>query len=482
MAGIAHLRAAGMSVSVLTHVNRLNLDILDEVRAVAVEAGAATWRLQLGKPMGSLKDRGDLVIRPRDVLRLVPEVARLSRLGGIRVSVGDSIGYYGPHDLAMRGRGWRGGRPESWQGCQAGMQAIGIESDGGVKGCLSLQAREDDGPDPFREGSVRDRSLAELWFRAGAFAYNREFDPASLTGGCRRCTKAAVCRGGARCVAAAATGRLGEDPYCFTRVSAMDASPGLRTAIARGAAAASAAFAMTLGGCDLPRAEDHVADVAQAPDVPAGGKDVFVTPDSIGPDTINPPDPGVPDVVKPDPGAPDVAKPDPGAPDVAMPDPGADAIDCAKVCCECEYGIIPEEVWKECCAEPPADPAPDAAVPDAVEPDPGTPDAAAPDPGTDAIDCEQVCCMCDYGIIPEEVWQACCVPPAEPVPDTAAPDAVQPADAPADAIACEKVCCTCEYGILPEEVRKECCDICSDPRYSCCDCDYGESPPPQCCP
>jgi len=210
--GIRHLVDAGMSVGIMTTINRLNAGLLPEMKRLATDLGARTWRLQLGKPMGAMNGRDDLVIQPRDVLAIVPELARLKAEGGIVVNVGDSIGYYGPHDRTLRGWGWRG-RHEAWRGCQAGMHAIGIESDGGVKGCLSLQAKVGD-VDPFREGSLREASLAELWFRPGAFAYNREFDPASLTGGCRRCDRASECRGGARCVASAATGGLGEDPYC----------------------------------------------------------------------------------------------------------------------------------------------------------------------------------------------------------------------------------------------------------------------------
>ena len=40
-------------------------------------------------------------------------------------------------------------------------------------------------PDAYLEGNVREATLGEIWGRAGAFAYNRDFDVASLTGGCR---------------------------------------------------------------------------------------------------------------------------------------------------------------------------------------------------------------------------------------------------------------------------------------------------------
>ena len=483
MAGIAHLRAVGMSVGVLTHVNRQNLPRLQDVRRVALDAGAATWRVQLGKPMGSMQDRDDLVLRPRDLLTLVPEIARLKALGGIGVSVGDSIGYYGAHDQALRGRGWRGGRAESWQGCQAGLQAIGIESDGGIKGCLSMQAQMGAG-DPFREGTVLDASLAELWFREGAFGYNREFRADSLTGFCRRCAHAAVCKGGARCVAAAATGALTEDPFCYHRVTAMHGDGRLRTAIARSAAAASAALVLGAAGC--------------------------WTSDSGGQADDNTP---VADVVTP---TEDVVTPTEG---LVPPDARPDAIDCQSVCCLCDYGIIPEEVYQFCCANP--EPAPDA-VTDPVQPDvPPPTDVAPADPATpDAIDCGKVCCECEYGIIPTEVWDYCCANP-EPASDVLQPDVLPPGDiAHSDAIDCSQVCCLCDYGVIPPEtyqaccaapepapdaaateipaadcakqkcltdnsmpadVRAACCAICKDPKFSCCQCDYGLNPPAECC-
>ena len=136
----------------------------------------------------------------------------------------------GLHDRVLRGTGWRG-RKEIWKGCQAGMQAIGIEANGRVKGCLSLQARQGD-HDPFVEGNLRETRLADLWYRIASLKREVQMD------------------------------------Y------------------------------------------------------------------GVMPDTIQPAD----------------TKPDTGA------------INCDEVCCECEYGVIPEDVWKECC-----------------------------DP------CKDVCCDCDYG-------------------------------------------------------------------------------------
>ena len=48
---------------------------------------------------------------------------------------------------------------------RAGVYSSGIEADGGVKGCLSLQAKFE-GRDPFLEGNLRRDTLAEIRRRA----------------------------------------------------------------------------------------------------------------------------------------------------------------------------------------------------------------------------------------------------------------------------------------------------------------------------
>lgn len=405
LAGIRHFQAVGLSVGIMTTVNRLNLDSLESVRDMVRDLGVSSWRLQLGKPMGSMEEHDEWVIRPRQVLDLVPRLARMKKEGGLTVNVGDSIGYYGPHDRTLRGWGWRG-REERWQGCQAGLNAIGIESDGGIKGCLSLQAREGE-HDPFREGSLREASLAELWFSPGAFSYNRDFSVEDLSGFCRHCSKALKCRGGARCVSSAATGSLGEDPYCYHRIASIESQPGMRSVLAQGAAAASAAIVMSVSGCGT---DEGTGTDGGLPDVVSGTDTPVV--DNLLPK----PDVTTDDVV-PKPDAMDIPLTDPG-----VTDPGAaEVIDCSQVCCMCEYGIIPDEVWAACCAPPPED---------VIEPS---------DPGThkDAV---------------EEV------PPFN----------------------CAAMQCFCTDEPIPEDVWKECCEVCS--FANCCDCDYGMAPPPQCCP
>ena len=429
---------AGIRVGLLTTVNQLNYGHLEEVRSIAMDIGATMWRLQLAKPMGNLPDNDDWVIRPMQYLQLVPRLARLKKEGGIHLAVGDSIGYYGPHDKVLRGHGWRN-RAECWHGCQAGMQAIGIEADGGIKGCLSLQAKWGD-CDPFLEGNVRKTPLKQLWYQPGIFAFNRDANADDLTGYCGRCRHKALCRGGASCVASAFTQELTEDPYCWYRLASLDREK-RRGEMARSAASAAAAVILTMGltGCPESTApgDAAVADTVNTQD--GMSEPDFCCPEYGVQADLNP----QPQDIQPDPDVQlEYGVPPDIQPQDIQPDPDV----------QLEYGVPPD------------------IQPQDIQPDPDVQlEYGVPPDIQDAVPQPEV--TLDYGIEPDIAVQ-----PEYGVPaDIVHQDAVQK-----DAIDCEAVCCDCEYGIIPEEVWEECCapDPCEN---VCCECDYGDPPPPECC-
>ncbi len=92
-------------------------------------------------------------------------------------------------------------------------------------------------------------------------------------------------------------------------------------------------------------------------------------------------------------------KPDAGA---AAPGPDAAGVDpCVSPCPDCDYGVLPPECY------------------------------AGPDASTSAPDAAEPCVCLDYGVMPEP--GSCCYP--------------EPADAGSDP--CEDVCCECDYGVIP---------------------------------
>ncbi len=215
--GIELCVAEEMPTSVVTHINRLNMHELPEFRDFLGEHGVASWQVQLGVPSGNMSDWQELVIAPEELLWLVPQIAELRGDGASEpiVCPSDNIGYFGTCEKALRDRG----KPINfWIGCRAGCQVVGIESNGNVKGCLSLPSvRHGSERDVFVEGNLRQQSLAELWQREGAFAMNREFRQERLGGFCAVCRFRDICRGGCAWTAYSHTSNRFDNPYCFYR-------------------------------------------------------------------------------------------------------------------------------------------------------------------------------------------------------------------------------------------------------------------------
>jgi radical SAM protein with 4Fe4S-binding SPASM domain len=212
-------RAASLPTSVVTHINQLNRRSLPEMRALLVEQGVASWQLQLGNPSGEMHKHEELVVPAEDLLWLVPLIAsmRTDGAGEPVIYPADNIGYYGRHEKALRDRG---AEISFWIGCRAGCQVIGIESNGNIKGCLSLPSSRH-GDDHFLEGNLRQRSLEEIWTGGEAFAYNRRFEERQLEGFCAVCRYRDICRGGCAWTAYSHTRRRFDNPYCFYRLAVL---------------------------------------------------------------------------------------------------------------------------------------------------------------------------------------------------------------------------------------------------------------------
>ena len=206
---------AGLPTSVVTHINRLNRDSLRDFRSFLGEHGVSSWQIQLGIPSGTMSENQDLVIQPEDLLDLVPLIAEMRAAEGARpiVCPSDNVGYFGKYEKTLRDRGVE---ISFWIGCRAGLQVIGIESNGNIKGCLSLPSARHE-KDLFTEGNLRDESLHELWCRQDAFAFNREFTEDQLGGFCSVCRYRDICRGGCAWTAYSHTRNRFDNPYCFYR-------------------------------------------------------------------------------------------------------------------------------------------------------------------------------------------------------------------------------------------------------------------------
>jgi len=212
-------REAGLAMSANTQINRLNYRHLRELAAELRREGIQAWQVQLTVPMGRAADHPEWIIEPWKILDVVETLGAIQReaaeeyAGGIpfNVFVGNNIGYFGPHEQTLRSR--PGGPETHWKGCRAGINVIGIESDGTVKGCPSLPTA------PYAGGNVRDLSLSALWEQSEVVRFARDRETDELWGFCKGCYYAETCRAGCSWTAHCTLGRRGNYPFCYHRAT-----------------------------------------------------------------------------------------------------------------------------------------------------------------------------------------------------------------------------------------------------------------------
>jgi radical SAM protein with 4Fe4S-binding SPASM domain len=239
-----------------TNVNRFNQAELEPLYEHIKSLGAVGWQVQLTVPLGRAADRPELILQPWDLLDLIPRIARLKERSfddAILLSPGTNIGYFGPEETRLRSLGRV--RNEHWQGCQAGRRVLGIESDGAVKGCPSLQTAD------YVGGNLRHRALEDIWQNSPELSFTRDRTIDDLWGYCRSCDFASACLGGCSFTAQALLGRRGNNPWCHYRARDF-AKRGLRERLvpkepAPGLPFDNGRFEIAIEPIDAPDAQPH---------------------------------------------------------------------------------------------------------------------------------------------------------------------------------------------------------------------------------
>lgn len=193
--------------TVITSVTRRNLDELEPLAALIlsrIERDDWMWMINMASCHDPERFGTEHLLRTEDFLRFADTIQRLrpAYRGRLDISGSHDLGYFS----------WK--RPDianfTWAGCRAGLDTIGIHSDGRVKGCLIL-------PDAFVEGNIRETSLVDLWRDPDRFTLMRDFHAGLLEGACRGCAFGEVCKGGCKDIAYSTTGSPYHYPFCLHR-------------------------------------------------------------------------------------------------------------------------------------------------------------------------------------------------------------------------------------------------------------------------
>jgi len=203
---VALCRKHDLAIGVVTALNRLNFDIRERIRDLVLDAGVDMWQVQIVNAFGRAgAPERQMTLGAEQYDRLIEDVTlwRNQPSGRTNIVSADSLGYCDAcTDALFDGA--------EWYGCSAGLYNVGIEANGDVKGCLSLQ-------DPsFVTDNVRNRSLVDIWFDPKSFAYTRQYDVDAMTGRCGDCDSKERCRAGCLATAYSVTGATTEAPYCYS--------------------------------------------------------------------------------------------------------------------------------------------------------------------------------------------------------------------------------------------------------------------------
>lgn len=199
---IKELRRKGQTICVVTSVNNKNIKELSKIRNRLIVYGVDAWQIQLTSPMGRMKNHKDLILNGKEHYNLGKFIVETrEKLPLMNVQAGDCIGYFGKLEKRIR--------DNKWEGCMAGIKGLGIDSNGDVRGCLSIRE------DFIIEGNIRDKKLKEIWENPKGFLYNRSFNKTDLKGRCVGCYHGKKCRGGCQSQSVAFFNEFHNAPYCF---------------------------------------------------------------------------------------------------------------------------------------------------------------------------------------------------------------------------------------------------------------------------
>lgn len=189
--------------TVVTSVDKNNLGELEGIRDWLVEnAPGITWMINFSSPTPGGRMEHNKTINQQEFLSLVKFIAenRVIYKNRLDLTATHGIGYFSQKYPDLYNY--------TWSGCEAGINTLGLKSDGNVTGCLILS-------DSFIEDNVRRRRLIDVWNDPKSFSYNRHFSENMLKGKCRSCRWGKICRGGCREASFSFTGDMFESPFCL---------------------------------------------------------------------------------------------------------------------------------------------------------------------------------------------------------------------------------------------------------------------------
>jgi len=191
-------------VFVITSIHKLNIDELPILRDKLFDKDLF-WEIQITDVAGRFPKK--YLVNEEEfysVGRFIYETQKMHPKGKKFCDGTHDMGYFSDFLPNLTGM-------PKWEGCQAGISLVAIESNGGIKGCSALTHK-------FVEDNIRNRKFIDIWNDPDMFSYNRQFKKEHLMGFCKNCKYNEICKGGCLETSFMSTGKYHADPYCFYKI------------------------------------------------------------------------------------------------------------------------------------------------------------------------------------------------------------------------------------------------------------------------
>ncbi len=210
LSGVKNLKAAGVTVSIVTTVNAHNILHLDTMRETFTRTGADYWGLKPVYPIGEALRNKELLLSEADISRVLQYAYDAMFTEGIKVVPAAAFAVHSKKGAAIERFLYGENGNYEFYGDSAGIFSAQLNPDGGLVGACMCSPED-------AAGNVRERSLRDIWQDEKSFADLRGFDPSGLSGFCGICDRRASCRGGELNIRLAFGGINAENKFCTYR-------------------------------------------------------------------------------------------------------------------------------------------------------------------------------------------------------------------------------------------------------------------------
>ncbi len=208
------LKENGIKTGAITTISKQNMDILEDMKTELLSMGVDSWQVQLGLPMGNLKERPDWLLEPEQMDDVIEFCYKTAKEGKMRIYPADCIGYCTKKEIEIKQISFGTNNVKLWDGCNAGVRGFGILQNGDILGCTSIRSEE------YIEGNILKRSLRDIWEDENTFLWRRNITKSQLSGECGKCVYGSKCLGGCPNTRLTMAGSIyGENEYCSYNVS-----------------------------------------------------------------------------------------------------------------------------------------------------------------------------------------------------------------------------------------------------------------------